>query len=81
MKFHNCHHTTVYDAKEILNFANRLGETCAIIDRNPNLEGLVDIHRCVYLPSAYEKNPKTQTENSSQVRKVRLQKIRAVNLT
>ena len=26
-----------------------------VTDRNPNLEGLVDIHQCVYLPSAYEK--------------------------
>ena len=27
-----------------------------VTDRNPNLEGLVDIHRCIYLPSAHEKN-------------------------
>ena len=26
-----------------------------VTDRNPNLEGLADIHQCVYLPSAYEK--------------------------
>ena len=37
-----------------------------ITDRNPNLEGLVDIHRCIYLPSAYEKN-KTVLENAAQV--------------
>ena len=37
-----------------------------ITDRNPNLEGLVDIHRCIYLPSAYEKN-KNPLENSAQV--------------
>ena len=39
-----------------------------ITDRNPNLEGLVDIHRCIYLPSAYEKN-KNPLENSAQVNK------------
>ena len=38
-----------------------------ITDRNPNLEGLVDIHRCVYLPSAYEKNQNVP-ETSAQVR-------------
>ena len=27
-----------------------------ITDRNPYLEGLVDIHKCIYLPSSYEKN-------------------------
>ncbi len=27
-----------------------------VTDRNPFAEGLVDMHRCVYLPSAYEKN-------------------------
>ena len=39
-----------------------------ITDRNPYLEGLGDIHRCIYLPSAYEKSKAvTQLENSAQV--------------
>jgi len=27
-----------------------------VTDRNPNSENLVDIHQCIYLPSAHEKN-------------------------
>ena len=46
-----------------------------ITDRNPNLEGLVDIHRCIYLPSAYEKN-KNPLENSAQVIKVHIPILR-----
>lgn len=30
--------------------------SCVVTDRNPHLEGLVDVHRCVYLPSSFEKN-------------------------
>ena len=29
---------------------------CVVTDRNPHLEGLLDIHRCIYLPSSFEKN-------------------------
>ena len=38
-----------------------------VTDRNPNLEGLVDIHQCVYLPSAYEKQ-QSLPDNLPQVR-------------
>ena len=27
-----------------------------VTDRNPHSEGLMDIHTCLYLPSAHEKN-------------------------
>ena len=27
-----------------------------VTDRNPYLEGLIDMHQCIYLPSAHEKN-------------------------
>ena len=39
-----------------------------VTDRNPNLEGLVDIHQCVYLPSAYEKQSFNLPDNLPQVR-------------
>lgn len=41
-------------------------EKAVVTDRNPYLEGLVDIHRCIYLPSAYEKH-QILPENMAQV--------------
>ena len=36
-----------------------------ITDRNPDQDGLVDVHQCAYLPSIYDDNQKALVSTSS----------------
>ena len=41
-----------------LNFMKQLAFKVIITDRNPDQDGLVDVHQCAYLPSIYDDNQK-----------------------